>query len=164
MKKILLVTAVALAVAASMAMWGSNYATKTVHDQLAPQKIVFPDKTALEEDDPALVKYASQTVDNGEKAKAYSDFIAGHLKSVADGKTYSEVSGEYQKDRTNQTLAAQRQTLFMGETLRGLLLNAWGWGLVGLIVLYASVALYVAAAVALVAAITVPAGKKRSKK
>lgn len=165
MKKVLLVLCVVLAAAASLALWGSKFATNMVHDQLAAQKITFPDKASLEEDNPALVKYAGQAVDNGEKAKAYSDFIAGHLKNVANGKTYSEVSGEYQKDRTNQTLAGQRQTLFMGETLRGLLLNAWGWGLVGLIVMYAALALYVAAAGTLALAMVAPAGgKKRSKK
>jgi hypothetical protein len=30
------------------------------------------------------------------------------------------------KDPNNKELALQRQTLFMGEKLRGLLLNAWG--------------------------------------
>jgi len=167
MKKILLLVAgVVLVAAASLALWGSRFATGMVRDQLVAQKITFPDKATLEKDNPALVKYAGQAVDNGEKAKAYSDYIAGHLKRTADGKTYSEISSEYQKDRTNQTLANQRQTLFMGETLRGLLLNAWGWGLVGMIVLYASIALYVAGAAALVAALLLPAkpAKKRAKR
>jgi hypothetical protein len=31
----------------------------------------------------------------------------------------------------NTTLAGERTTLFMGETLRGLLLNAWGWSVIG---------------------------------
>jgi hypothetical protein len=163
MKKLLLVIAVVLAMAGSLALWGSRFATGMVHDQLVAQKIDFPDETTLKDDNPALVKYADQTVDNGDKAKAYSDFIAGHLKKVANGKTYSEVSGEYQKDRTNQTLSVQRQTLFMGETLRGLLLNAWGWGLVGTIVMYAALAFYLAAAGAVVIATMTPA-KKRGKK
>lgn len=163
MKKILLVVGVVLAVAASLAMWGSKFATGFVSEQLAAQKITFPDKATLEEDNPALVKYAGQKVDSGDEAKAYSDYINGHLKNIADGKTYSEVSSAYQKDRTNQTLAGQRQSLFMGEALRGLLLNAWGWGLVGTIAFYASLALYLAAAGIVVAAI-VYSPKKRSKK
>ena len=163
MKKMLLVLAVIWAMAASLVMWGSKFATGTVHDQLAAQKITFPDKATLEEDNPALVKYAGQAVDNGDKAKGYSDFINGHLKNIANGKTYSEVSGEYQKDRTNQTLAGQRQSLFMGETLRGLLLNAWGWGLIGTIAMYASLALYLAAAGAVAVAVMAPT-KKRAKK
>jgi len=164
MKKILLVMAVLFVVAGSLAMWGSKFATGFVHEQLAAQKITFPDKASLQEDNPALVKYADQKVDNGEKAKAYSDFIAGHLKNVADGKTYSEVSGAYQQDHTNTTLAGQRQTLFMGETLRGLLLNAWGWYLVGMIAMYAALAMYVAAAGSIALAVMTPTAKKRSKK
>lgn len=164
MKKLLLVLAVLLLIVGSLALWGSKFATGMVHDQLAAQKITFPDKATLEEDNPALVKYADQTVDNGDKAKAYSDYIGGHLKNIADGKTYSEVSSEYQKDRTNQTLATQRQSLFMGETLRGLLLNAWGWGLIGTIALYASIVLYLAAAGMGAVAVMAPNTKKRSKK
>jgi hypothetical protein len=164
MKKLLLLVGVVLVAAASLVMWGSKFATGFVHDQLAAQKITFPDKASLEEDNPALVKYADQKVDSGEKAKAYSEYIAGHLKNLADGKTYSEVSSEYQKDRTNQTLSGQRQSLFMGETLRGLLLNAWGWGLVGAIAYYVAIAMYAAAAGVVVTAVVMTPAKKRSKK
>lgn len=163
MKKGLLALGVVLLVAGSLAMWGSKFATGMVHDQLVAQKINFPDEATLKEDNPSLVKYAGQAVDNGEKAKAYSDYIGGHLKNIAAGKTYSEVSSEYQKDKTNTALAGQRQALFMGETLRGLLLNAWGWGLIGTIVMYASAAMFLAAAGALVLALFAPQ-KKRSKK
>ena len=165
MKKILLLAAVLLIAAASLVMWGSKFATGFVSEQLAAQKITFPDKATLEEDNPALAKYADQKVDTGEEAKAYSEYIGGHLKNIADGKTYSEVSSEYQKDRTNQTLAGQRQSLFMGEALRGLLLNAWGWGLVGAIAFYVALAMYAVAAGAVVVALVVaqPA-KKRAKK
>lgn len=165
MKKILVASGVMLAVVASLVLWGSTFATNMVHDQLVAQKISFPDAATLKEENPTLVKYAGQTVDSGDKAKAYSDYIGGHLKNVAGGKTYSEVSSEYQKDRTNQTLAGQRTTLFQGETLRGLLLNAWGWGLIGVIALYAALALYTAAAGLVIAAVVLPAnGKKRSKR
>lgn len=164
MKKILLVLSVALIVVASLVMWGSKFATSFVREQLAEQKITFPDKATLEKDNPALVKYAGQTVDSGEEAKAYSEYIQGHLKNIAGGKTYSEVSSEYQKDRSNQELAAQRQSLFMGEALRGLLLNAWGWGLIGTIACYVAVAMYVAAAGTLVAVVVAKPAKKRSKK
>lgn len=165
MRKIFLLLAVLLVVVASLAMWGSKFATGFVHDQLAAQKITFPDKAALEEDNPALVKYADQAVDSGDEAKAYSEYINGHLKNVADGKTYSEVSSEYQKDRNNQTLSSQRQSLFMGETLRGLLLNAWGWGLVGMIAMYTAWGLYlVAAGMTVFAFVGSGTTKKHSKK
>jgi len=164
MKKLLLLLGVVLLAAGGLVMWGSKFATGMVHDQLVAQKITFPDKATLEEDNPALAKYAGQKVDSGEKAKAYSDYIGGHLKNIADGKTYSEVSSEYQKDRTNQALAGQRQSLFMGETLRGLLLNAWGWGLIGTIAMYASLALIVAGVGVVAATVVVPAKKTTKKK
>jgi len=164
MKKSLLAIGVLLAVAAGLVLWGSKFAIGMVHDQLSAQKISFPDKTTLEADNPALAKYADQKVDNGEKAKAYSDYIAGHLQKVANGQTYSEVSEAYLKDRTNQTLGTERQTLFMGETLRGLLLNAWGWGLIGTIALYAAVALFAAAAAAVGVVVITPVKKKPAKR
>jgi hypothetical protein len=37
------------------------------------------------------------------------------------------------QDPNNKELADQRMTMFMGETLRGMLLNAWGWGTIGTI-------------------------------
>jgi hypothetical protein len=165
MKKVLLAVGLVLLAAASLVMWGSKFATGTVREQLAAQKITFPDKASLEQDNPALAKYASQKVDNGDEAKAYAAYIEGHLKNIANGQTYSEVSSQYQKDRTNQELAGQRTSLFMGETLRGLLLNAWGWGLIGTIAKYASLALFAAGGAALVAAAVMkPTAKKRAKK
>ena len=145
MKKILLTVAVVLFGASGLLYWGSSFATNMVHDQLTDQHISFGAKESLEkEGEPQeILQYAGQPVDSGPKAKAYSDYIKGHLKKVAGGKTYSEVSGEFLKDTKNTTLAGQRQTLFMGETLRGLLLNAWGWGLVGSIALYSSIAVFV---------------------
>jgi hypothetical protein len=73
---------------------------------------------------PGLQQYAGQLVDNGPKAKAYAnEFIGVHLSKVADGKTYSQVSAEAMKDPKNAKLQAEKQTLFQGETLRGLLLG-----------------------------------------
>lgn len=128
---------------------GANYALDMVHDQLIVQKITFPDAATLEKDNPALVPYANAQVDTGAEAKAFSEYIGGHLKKVAGGKTYSEVSSEYLKNTSDQKLAGQRQTLFMGETLRGLLLSAYGWGLVGQIALYVAYGLWVVAAASL---------------
>ena len=150
-KHIVLIAVIVLAVAASLVLLGSNFAKNMVHDNLVEQKITFGTAEALTaEGDAYLVKYAGQSVDNGAKAYAYSQYIKGHLEKVAGGKTYSEVSAEFQKDKTNQTLAAQRQTLFMGETLRGLLLSAYGWGLLGVIAFWTALGLYAAAALALV--------------
>jgi hypothetical protein len=138
---------------AGFAFWGSGFVNGMVHDQLAAQKIFFPPASEIRAGgalDPAtfpkeIRDYAGQQVDNGDKARVYAnDFIAVHLNEVAKGKTYSQVSAAAQADPKNTALAAQTNTLFKGETLRGLLLYAWGWSQVGLYALYAAVALTVA--------------------
>ena len=70
--------------------------------------------------------------------------LEGHLEAVAGGKTYSQLSTAAQADPTNAKLTAQVATMFKGETLRGLLLYAWGWSQVGLYALYAAIALTIA--------------------
>jgi hypothetical protein len=124
-----------LAIGGGLLMWGANFAGDMVHNQLAAQRIFFPDKGSDALDPatyPGLQQYAGQQVDNGPKAKAYADeFIAVHLSEVAGGKTYSEVSALSRANPDDQALAGQVQTLFRGETLRGLLLYAWGWSVVG---------------------------------
>jgi hypothetical protein len=138
-----------LAVSSGLLMWGANFGKAMVHDQLAEQRITFPAAGSPGLDPalyPGLQQYAGQAVDSGPKAKAYADeFIAVHLDRIAGGKTYSEVSAASQAAPTDAALAAQVQTLFRGETLRGLLLYAWGWSVV------ASIAGWVAIGAALAA-------------
>jgi hypothetical protein len=125
------VTAAGMMVVGVLALVGGNYANDVVHDQLTPQKIAFPaaGSPALL---PGIKQYAGQQVVDGGQAKAYAnDFIGVHLTKIAGGKTYAEVSAAALADPKNPTLAAQKTTLFQGETLRGLLLNAWGWSVVG---------------------------------
>lgn len=148
---VLLAATVVLAIAGGLVFWGSTFAKNMVHDELAAQKITFPSAEQLKaEGDSNLAKYGGQAVDNAFEAKAFSEYINGHLAKVANGQTYSEVSAAFQKDKNNQTLAAQRQTLFMGETLRGMLLSAYGWGLMGIIAFWAAIGLWAAAFLGLV--------------
>lgn len=134
--------AVGLIVAGALALVGGMYANDVVHDQLVPQRIFFPQKG---EELPAnLSQYAGRQVDTGAEAKAFADdYIGLHLEGIGEGRSYSEVSGEFMKNPDDKELAQQRQTLFMGETLRGVLLNAWGWGMVGTIATIAGIALIV---------------------
>jgi hypothetical protein len=146
MRKLFNLTTVASGVAAGMiiagalALIGGAYAKDVVHDQLAPQKIFFAADAAQL---PANLKqYAGQQVDTASEAKVFAnDYIGLHLRETAGGKTYSEVSGAWMQDKGNQELAQQRQTLFMGETLRGMLLQAWGWGTVGTVATIAGIVL-----------------------
>jgi hypothetical protein len=135
---------------AGFLVWGNSFVHGMVRDELVAQRITFPpagSPSFSATEYPTLQQYAGQPVDNGPKAQAYAnDFIGHHLQGVAGGKTYSQVSAEFLAGGgTNATLAAQRQTLFMGETLRGLLLNAYGWWQVGQYALYAAIGLTVAA-------------------
>src|SRR6266446_6265243 len=87
-----------LSVGSGLLLWGSSFAHNMVHNQLAEQKIQFPAKGSPGLDPkefPGLQRYAGQVVDSGPEAKAYADqFIKVHLKGIANGKTYSEVSDE----------------------------------------------------------------------
>ena len=134
--------ALGLIITGVIAFVGGTYAKQVVHDQLTPQKIFFPaDAAGL----PANLKqYAGEQVDTGAEARAFADdYIGLHLKGIGKGRSYSEVSGEFMKDPSNEQLAQQRQSLFMGESLRGVLLNAWGWGTVGQLATIAGVVLFV---------------------
>jgi hypothetical protein len=152
------VLVVVLGFCAGFLYWGSGFVNGMVHDQLAAQKISFPPPSQIKAGgalDPAefpaeIRNYAGQQVDNGDKARVYAnDFIGIHLTKVANGQTYSQVSAASLADPKNTTLANQANTLFRGETLRGLLLNAWGWSQVGLYAFYTAIGLTIAAVVVL---------------
>jgi hypothetical protein len=131
--------------------WGAGFVNGMIHDKLAAQKIDFPAKDsaaikALPASDAAEVqRYAGQQLTTGDQAKVYANnFIDVHLKEVAGGQTYSQVSTAAQANPQDAKLTAEVQTLFRGETLRGLLLNAWGWSQVGTYALYAAIGLTLA--------------------
>jgi hypothetical protein len=132
-----------LGVGSGLLFYGSSFGLNMVHTQLAAQDISFPARgtDALSPTEfPDLQRYAGQKVDSGPKAKAYANgFINRHLATVADGQTYAQASTASQADPTNAKLTAQVATLFKGETLRGLLLYAWGWSVVSTIGLYAAI-------------------------
>jgi hypothetical protein len=87
----------------------------------------------------------------GTQAKAYADeFIAVHLKAIGGGKTYSQVSAESVAQPANAALAAQAATLFRGETLRGLLLNASAFWTLAEIAWIAAIVAFVGAGIMLV--------------
>ena len=138
-----IVLTVILGVGGGLLLFGSNFGLNMVHSQLNAQDISFPAKgsAALSPKEfPDLQRYAGQKVDTGPKAKAYANgFINRHLAAVAGGQTYSQVSTASQADPTNAKLTGEVATLFKGETLRGLLLYAWGWSVVSTIALYAAI-------------------------
>jgi hypothetical protein len=152
-----LLLAVVLLVAGGLLTWASTFAGNQVHDQLAMQDITMPAKAQLETkaQHDALDKFAGQKMTTGAQAKAFSDhYILVHMNAAGGGKTYEEVSGEFiqlsdaaKASPEGQKLGQLRQTLFMGNTLRGELLTAYAFGKMGAIAGYAAIASFVGAAV-----------------
>jgi hypothetical protein len=110
----------------------------TVQGQLASQQIFFPAKAAFANAKagteitpsmiPSISQYAGEQMLTGQQAEAYADhFIAVHVAEAGGGKTYSQLSTESQAQPKNTVLAASVATVFKGETLRSMLLNAYGW-------------------------------------
>ncbi|HET6794442.1 MAG TPA: hypothetical protein VFH45_08380 [Acidimicrobiales bacterium] len=150
-----LVLTVFLAIAGSLLLWGYHFANNSVHDQLAREQIFVPalgsKALASPEIGPYLNQYAGQQVVNGAQAEAYANhFIAVHLKEIGGGQTYAQLSAKAQADPTNTKLAGTVQTVFRGETLRGLLLNAYAFWQFGQIALWAAIASFIGAAAMLV--------------
>ena len=84
----------------------------------------------------------------GAEAKAYADhFILVHMNAAGNGQTYEEVSGQYIALTKNpaadpaevKALSDLRQTLFMGNALRGMLLNSYAVGTIGAIAMWGAV-------------------------
>lgn len=149
--------AVLLLVAGGLLTWANSFVSEQVRDQLSAQKIYFPEGGA-ENFDPAvypdLQQWAGQQVLTGEQAKGYANgYIGRHLEQMTGGKSYSEVSAEARANPQNAELAELRQTVFMGETLRGLLLNAYAFDTMGRIAAIAAIAAYAGAAVLLLLAV-----------
>jgi hypothetical protein len=144
-------TTVLLLAVSGLAWWGFSFTTQQVHDELVSQKIYFPPKgsPALDPAEfPDLQQYAGQLVNDSTRAKAYANgFIGRHIEKIAGGQTYAQVSAASQADPTNTTLQAEKATLFQGETLRGLLLNAYAFGTLGVMAGYLAIVSFIGACV-----------------
>ena len=151
--------AAVLLVAGSLLLWGSAYVHNTVQGQLASQQIYFPPASAFAHAKagteitpgmiPSVSQYAGQQLLTGQQAEAYADhFIAVHIADMAGGKTYSQLSTESLAQPGNTQLAATVSTVFKGETLRSMLLNAYGWWKVSQITYIISLVLFGFGAVA----------------
>ena len=152
-----LVLAVVLAIGGGMLLWGHSVISTDVHTQLAAQKIVFPpaNSAPIKElpaaNAAAMNQYGGQLMTTGAQAQTYADnFIAVHLSKIGGGQTYSQLSGKSLEQPKNTALAQQVQTMFRGETLRGLLLNAYGWWQMGQIMLISAFVAFGAAALFLI--------------
>ena len=153
--------------------WGSTYVHNTVQNQLAAQQIYFPPASAFAHAKagteitpsmiPAVSQYAGQQMLTGQQAEAYADhFIAVHIAEMGGGKTYSQLSAESLAQPNNAKLAGLVATVFKGETLRSMLLNAYGWWKVSQITYIASLAAFGLAALTLIGSAFAAATSRRT--
>ena len=156
------VMVVVLVIAGVLLMWGYNFASSNVHNQLAEQQIVFPSQAAFAhpvaggEITPSMVgtvsQYAGQPLVTGQQAEVYAnDFIGVHLQEIGGGLTYAQLSAKAMalpKGSPAYVAAeAKAQTVFQGTTLRGLLLEAYAFGTLATIALIASISAFVLAGI-----------------
>src|SRR5690348_3837748 len=134
-------------------LWGSAYVHNTVQGQLAAQQITFPPAAAFAHPKaggeitpsmiPSVSQYAGQKLVTGQQAEAYADnFIAVHIANMTGGKTYSQLSAAAMEQPNNAKLQAQVATVFKGEALRSMLLNAYGWWKVSQITFISSLVMF----------------------
>ena len=154
----------------------ADFATTYVRDQLSEQQISFPPLEGLSEEESGvacLAEYAGATLDDGKKSECYAnEYIGSHLKNIGGGETYATLGTPQRElqakvadakkasDPNLATLEAdlakvtgQRETMFKGETLRGLLLTTYGFSVLGEKAELAALIAYFAAAVLILASI-----------
>jgi len=165
-----------LACGAGFLFWASNYTHSTIRDQLAAQSITFPAKGSASisaaaltpcatlakgsvcpigtgpsvglANHNAMTKYAGVVMTTGDQAEVWANsFIQVHLSDI--GYTYSGISELALTQPTNANYQTIDDTIFKGTTLRGMLLNAYGWWTVGTYTEYAAIGAVVAALVVL---------------
>jgi hypothetical protein len=132
----------------------ADFADSYVHDQLAEQKISFTAAEFLSDEEKAsscLIENAGTPLDSGKKAECYAnDYIGMHLKGIGGGETYATIGAIQTKAKTAladataanasnvaelkadlDKITGQRESMFKGETLRGLLLTSYGFSIFG---------------------------------
>ena len=153
-----------LLAAGGLLLWGSTYTHNMVHNQLAAQQVYFPPKAAFAHAKagtgitpsmiPSVSQYAGQQLVTGQQAESYADnFIAVHITNMTGGKTYAQLSAASLAQPDNAKLAGQVGTVFKGETLRSMLLNAFGWWKVSQITYIAALAAFGLGGLTLIASV-----------
>jgi hypothetical protein len=156
----------------------ADFAKSYVRHQLDEQKITFTPAEGLDDEErraSCLVDDASESLTTGKQAECYAnEYIGLHLRDVNDGKTYAETSTESReaRDRADEaaeaapdapaTLALEEEaeelsgkveTLFRGETLRGLLLTSYGFSIFGERAQQAAIVAFAVAAILFLASV-----------
>jgi hypothetical protein len=149
-----LVLAIVLLSSGILLWWAHSFVGDQVKTQLTAQQIFFPPKgeaTASPAIGPYLNQYAGQQLVNGQQAEAFANhFIAVHLKESGGGLTYAQLSTKARANPDDAKLKEQVDTAFRGETLRGLLLNAYAFDTMGRIAGFAAIGAFIGAGVMLI--------------
>jgi hypothetical protein len=153
-----LIVATVLLIVGGLMTWASSFVADNVHTQLVAQRIDFPKAGSEQLNDPKvkpyLEQYAGQQLTTGAQAKAYADhYIKVHLDEATGGRTYSELSAAARANPDDAKAKGLVELAFKGETLRGLLLNAYAFGTMGTIAMYAAWVSFAGAAAMLVLAL-----------
>ncbi len=149
--------------------YGGNFATDQVAAQLEPQAITIPSENGDPKATDDVMKFfadnGGMVMTTGRQAQMYADhYIGFHLSAMP---TYAAASSENRaaagalaKNPTDADLqAAAKQasgtveTVFKGEALRGMLLNAYAFGTLGQISMVASYASFAGALIFLILAL-----------
>jgi len=154
----------------------ADFATTYVRDQLNEQRIMFPAAEYLSESEanvPCLVEFAGTSLNSGKKSECYAnEYIGSHLKGIGGGETYATLGTPQRElqakvadakkanDPNLPTLEAdlakvsgQRDSMFKGETLRGLLLTTYGFSVLGEKAALAATIAFFAAAIVILASL-----------
>ncbi|WDZ87066.1 hypothetical protein [Micromonospora cathayae] len=146
----------------------ANFANDYVRDQLSEQNIRFTpaaNLSAEEKKADCLVENAGKLMTSGKQAECYAnEYIGLHLKSIAGGETYASLGTPERELQAKVTAArqandpalpelekqlaqvqGQRETVFKGETLRGLLLTSYGFSEFGVKAQQGALAMYLGA-------------------
>ncbi|MEO5975088.1 MAG: hypothetical protein ABIQ38_07815 [Ilumatobacteraceae bacterium] len=165
-----LVVAILLVLLGFVFKGNADFADKYVGEQLTAQKINFTAAEFLSDEEKqstCLVDYAGTPLDSGKKAECYAnDYIGFHLQGIGGGETYATLGPLQTAARTAyndaaaagatnvdalkadlDTLTGQRETMFKGETLRGLLLTSYGFSIFGEKAALAALLAFIGAAV-----------------
>jgi len=146
---------VVLLVAGGLLAWGESFTNSSVHNQLAQQQIFFPAKAAFAHPKvgteitpsmiPSVSQYAGQQLLTGAQAKVWADdFMAVHLYDMPYHGVYANISAAARAAKPGSAQATQltalEQTSFQGTTLRGMLLEAYAFSVIGSLMFWGMIA------------------------
>ncbi len=151
------VLTVVLIAAGALLLWGSNFTSDQVHNQLARQEVTFPTaktiNTPKSENYPSRavqLPYAGQRVLSGAQAKAYAYKVQMDVYGMPFHGVYSKISAYAMAHPGTTKMAALVTTSFRAVTLEGLLLEAYAFSVFGTLAFDGALAAFGAAFLMLV--------------